>query len=356
MIRVLHVVESLAAGGIETTFLNILRAWREAPPWAIHEVLALSGGVLEAPYQQAADAVTIAASGDALERVVLGPYDVVYFTFERCAYRLLPLVVSRGRAAVVYGKGYDMGGMFRLNDGLAWQPDESMMWAADHVTFTTDRLAAGFAVPPARATVLGKAAAVRRFAALPSADVSTPNRIVCVANLHARKRLGDLVRAVARLRPEVGDLSVRFVGADGAGEGGRLAALASDLGISEACEIVGRRVDVADDLAASRIFALPSGCEGVPTAMLEAMAAARPVVMTDVGHVTSAVTDGVEGYVVAAGDVDALTDRLRRLLTDPVRARSMGLAARARAMGHDVVTVASRLRGVLAAAGGVRAA
>jgi len=356
VIRVLHVIESLAAGGIEPTLVNALRARRQAPPWATHDVVALAGGALEDAYRQAADAVTIAATEDALERTVLGPCDVVHFTFERCAYRLLPLVAARSGAALVYGKGYDMGGMARLNDGLAWQPDESMMWAADHVTFTTGQLAAGFAVPPGRSTVLGKAAAVRRFAALPPADPSTPNRIVCVANLHARKRLGDLVRAVSRLRPRVADLSVRFVGADAAGEGERLAALARELGVAGACEIVGRRADVADDLTASRIFALPSGCEGVPTAMLEAMAAARPVVMTDVGHVTSAVTDGVEGYVIAAGDVDALTDRLGRLVTDPVRARSMGLAARARAMGHDVVAVAARLRAVLAAAGGVRAA
>lgn len=356
MIRALHVVESLAAGGIETTFLNVLRAWRETSPWATHDVLAWAGGALEDAYRIAADAVTIAAAPEVQAATVIGPYDVIYFTFERCAHRLLPVAVSRSRAAVVYGKGYDMGGMFRLNDGFRWQPDESMMWAADHVTFTTGRLAAGFAVPAGRATVLGKAADVRRFADLPPADASTPNRIVCVANLHARKRLGDLIRAVARLRPEIGGLSLRLVGADSGGEADHLAALAASLGMAEACEMVGRRVDVAGDLAASRVFALPSGCEGVPTAMLEAMAAARPVVMTDVGHVTSVVTDGVEGYVVTAGDVEALSDRLRTLLVDPARARRMGLDGRSRAAGHDVLAVASRLRAVLEGVCGVHVA
>ena len=47
MMRVLHVIESLAPGGIETTFLNVLRAWRAAPPWATHDALAWSGGALE---------------------------------------------------------------------------------------------------------------------------------------------------------------------------------------------------------------------------------------------------------------------------------------------------------------------
>lgn len=356
MIRALHVIESLAPGGIETTFLNVLRAWREAPPWATHDVLAFAGGALEPAYRRTADAVVVAAEQDALTRTVLAPYDLVYFIFDRCAHRLLPLVVSQSRAAVVYGKGYDMGGMFRLNDDFRWQPDESMMWAADHVTFTTGALAAGFAVPAGRGTVLGKAADVRRFLAIPPADRSTPNRIVCVANLHARKRLGDLIEAVARLAPSIAGLSLRFVGADGGGEADRLAALAAARGVAAACEIVGRHDDVGQDLAESRVFALPSGCEGVPTAMLEAMAAARPVVVTDVGHVTSVVTEGVEGHVVGAGDVEALAGRLRALLEDPVRARRMGLRARSTALSHDVVAVAARLRDVLEGACGGRAA
>ncbi len=342
--RVLHVIESLAPGGIETTFLNVLRAWRAEPPWAVHHVLAFAGGALDGAYREAADAVTVAASFDDQARVLHEPWDVVYFTFERCALRLLPLAVSRTRAAVVYGKGYDMAGMFRLNDGVRWQPDESMLWASDHATFTTSALAGGFDVPPERATVLGKAADVRRFTALPPADAATPPRVVCVANLHARKRLGDLVRALAPLRDEVPGLRVRFVGADSSGEGAWLMLEAAALGMADACEIVGRRANVAEDLAVSRIFALPSGCEGVPTAMLEAMAAARPVVMTDVGHVTGALTDGVEGYVVGAGDVPALTARLRALLLDPAACLRMGLAGRARAVAHDVVAVAARLR------------
>lgn len=347
MIRILHVTESLAAGGIETTFLNMLRAWRREGPWATHDVLAFAGGSLESAYRAAADAVTIAPLRDEREQTVCAGYDVIYFLFERCAYQLMPLVVSRTRSAVIYGKGYDMGGMFRLNDSLEWQPDESLMWGADAMTFTTNDLAAGFNVPADRRTVLGKAADVRRFIPIPPVDASTPQRIVCVANLHARKRLGDLVEAAACLRMEIPDLRLRYVGADESGEGDRLRRLAAQLGVSDRLELVGRRLDVAGDLADSRVFSLPSGCEGVPTAMLEAMAAARPVVMSDAGHIRTVVRDGIEGYVVPVGEIDALTDRLRRLLTDTRNAESMSQAARARALAHDVTLVADRLRGVL---------
>jgi len=347
MIRVLHVIESLAAGGIETTFLNMLRAWRQEPPWAEHHVLAFAGGPLDAPYRETADSLTITASQDELEQAALAPYDVIYFLFERCAFRLLPAVAAHSRAAIVYGKGYDMGGMFRLNDGLAWQPDESLMWGSDRTTFTTDDLAGGFDLPASRRDVLGKAASIGPFLEMAEVYPFTANRVVCVANLHARKRLGDLVTAIATLRSEIPNVCVRFVGADDGYEAAKLMAQARDLGIESACELVGRRADVAADLQASRVFALPSGCEGVPTAMLEAMAAARPVVMTDVGHISGAVRDGVEGFIVPAGDVGALTARLRTLLTDPKLAAAMGRAARARVHVHDARVVAARLRHAL---------
>ena len=356
MMRALHVLESLAAGGIETTFLNALRAWRLEEPWAAHDVLAFAGGALEDAYRACADSVAVTAAPRDLERAVLQPYDVIDFLFDRCAYRLLPFVVGHAPAAVVYGKGYDLGGRVRANHGLAWQPDESLLWGADAATFTTSGLASGYHAPPERVEVLGKAASVERFLSLPPPDAWTPPRIVCVANLHALKRLGDLVVAVSRLRGELPGVRVRFVGADHTGEGERLRGAAREAGVEDACEIVGFHADVAGDLAEARVFALPSGCEGVPTAMLEAMAAARPVVVTDVGHIRSVVDDGVEGFLVAPGDVGALADRLRTLLVDPVRARAMGAAARARARGHDVRTVARRLRSVLerAAAGASR--
>jgi len=45
--------------------------------------------------------------------------------FERCAYRIVPQLVARTVTPVVYGKGYDMGGMYRLNEGLQWQGGHS---------------------------------------------------------------------------------------------------------------------------------------------------------------------------------------------------------------------------------------
>jgi glycosyltransferase involved in cell wall biosynthesis len=348
--RALHVLESFAAGGIETTFLNMLRAWRDEPAWASHHVLALGGGPLEEPYRAICGSVTVTSDPDELERVTTQGFDVVYVLFDRVAYRLLPWLVGHAGAAVVYGKGYDMGCMFRADAGLRWQADESLMWGTDATTFTTVPLSSLYDAPASRAAVLGKAADVRHFFGVPRLSGDAPRRIVCVANLHARKRLGDLLAVTAELRRSLPDVRVRLVGADDGREAERLRATADSLGLGAACEIVGRRSDVAADLRDSRIFALPSACEGVPTAMLEAMAAGRPVVMTDIGHVRSVVRDGIDGFLVPPGDLSAFADRLHRLITDAALAARMGAAARARAHIHDTHAVAARLRSVLESA------
>jgi glycosyltransferase involved in cell wall biosynthesis len=347
MKRILHVLESFAPGGIETTFLHVLRAFKTADPVVRHEVLAFAGGALEARYREVADAVSIGCDADTIDRHVAAGYDLVHILFERCAYRLVPQLLATASTPVVYGKGYDMGGMYRLNEGLRWQADESMLMACDGATFTTAALAAGYDIPADRTTVLRKAADVARFAALPAPDSKTPNRIVCVANLHARKRLGDLILALAGIAQAVPDVELRLVGGGAPAEIARLTALAAENHLSDRVSFAGITADVAPEIAAARVVALPSSCEGVPTALLEGMAAGRPVVASRVGHVASIVDDGVEGFLVETGDVEALGDRLLRLLMDAGLAGRMGEAARRRAAAHDVRVIAATLLAAL---------
>lgn len=345
--RVLHVLDSCGAGGIETTFLNVLKVWQREPSWAEHHLLAFDGGALERAFRQATTQVTVSSDRRVVQRALTDAYQLVHFLFSRSAYEWLPWMIGSVDSAVLYGKGYDMAGTARSSDGLRWQPDESLMWGCDAITFTTDALATHFTTAAARSTVLGKAADVTRFLAVPAVSSSTPERIVCVANLHALKRLGDLVRAVAILHETRPAVRLRFVGEDRSGERARLTTLAQVLGIEESCEWVGLRADVEDDLAQATVFALPSGREGVPTAVIEAMAAARPVVVTDVGHVRILVRDGVDGYVVPVGDTDALARRLGELLDDRARASAMGQHGRERAAAYDVPATAGRLRGAI---------
>jgi glycosyltransferase involved in cell wall biosynthesis len=141
----------------------------------------------------------------------------------------------------------------------------------------------------------------------------------------------------------VPDAEVRFVGGGSAAEAARLTSLAAGMNLAGAVSLAGGLADVAPDVARARVMALPSSCEGVPTALLEGMAAGRPVVATRVGHVASIVDDGVEGFLVTPGDIGTLAERLTRLLTRPELAASMGQAARTRAAAHDVAVIARTL-------------
>jgi glycosyltransferase involved in cell wall biosynthesis len=95
-------------------------------------------------------------------------------------------------------------------------------------------------------------------------------------------------------------------------------------------QVAGERTDVTDLVSAADVACLSSTAEGVPMAILEAMALARPVVATVVGGVGVAVVSGETGYLVEVGDVDAFVDALVRLAADPALASRLGDAGRER--------------------------
>ncbi len=345
--RVLHVLESLSPGGVETTFLNVLR---HLSPSMTHDVLAFAGGALEPEYRQAAHRVFVAHRADDLERLVVGGnYDAAYILFERCADRLLPMLLTRTATAVIYGKNYDFSGQWRSTEGFTWVPDDAMLAASDAVTFTTDALASAYAsADRARGHVLGKGADITPLMTIAPPAADTRNRILAIANPNPRKRLGDLVSALALVRRAVPDAEVRVIGGGDATEERRLRLLALQQGLAGAFVLAGVSRDIPSELREARIVALPSGNEGVPTALLEAMAAGRPVVTTDAGHVRSIVADGQEGFVVPIGDVSGMADRIVDLLSDRALAEAMGRRGRERAQRHGVEAIASRLSAILA--------
>jgi len=100
-------------------------------------------------------------------------------------------------------------------------------------------------------------------------------------------------------------------------------------------------------LTGSDCFVLPSYAEGLPMAMLEAMAHGMPVIATRVGAIPEVVTDGVEGFLIEPGDVAALADRLVQMERDPSLRHRMGVAARKRVeQGYSIDTMVERLMAV----------
>jgi glycosyltransferase involved in cell wall biosynthesis len=93
---------------------------------------------------------------------------------------------------------------------------------------------------------------------------------------------------------------------------------------------LGYQEEVAPYYAAFDAMILPSINEGTPVSAIEALAAGRPVVATRVGGVPDVVREGEDGFLVDAGDVDALAERLAELAGDPELRERLGAAGRAR--------------------------
>jgi glycosyltransferase involved in cell wall biosynthesis len=162
-----------------------------------------------------------------------------------------------------------------------------------------------------------------------------------VARLSAQKAHHVLFEAFAILRAS--QPRARLVVVGGGPREQELRRLAADLGLGDSVQFTGVLRDVPDVLPAFDVACLSSVHEGVPVAVIEAMAAGIPVVATDCGALRDIVVEGEHGHLVPVGDAEALADRLLRLAADaPLRER---LAKAARARAEDCYRIEQTARG-----------
>lgn len=153
--------------------------------------------------------------------------------------------------------------------------------------------------------------------------------VAIVAGLRVEKDHPTFLRAAQLVLDTLPNTKFLIVG-DGSLRGG-LEALAERLGIVDSTRFLGWRSDVDRILRATDVFALCSyTTECFPFSVLEAMAAGRPVVSSDVGGVGEMIEPGISGYLVAPRSPNEFAARLVDVLSDREAASRMGLAARRR--------------------------
>lgn len=179
--------------------------------------------------------------------------------------------------------------------------------------------------------------------------------VLLLGSIDDRKGVPEAIQAFAQV---VRQHPAAVLNLAGPAEPGALAGyqrMVADLGLGESVRFLGTvRGDAKSRLLEeSSVFILPSRAEGLPIALLEAMAAGRPVVTTRVGAIPDVIADGENGFLIMAGDVDALAERINRLLgSADLRAR-MGRCAWERARSrYDVAVVAERLADLYGELGG----
>lgn len=149
--------------------------------------------------------------------------------------------------------------------------------------------------------------------------------ITIIGRINREKGYDDLVEALYLLR----DLpwQALFIGPDE----GYLAGIESQVGnygLTDRIHLLGQRNDITDLLAVTDIYVLPSYREGLPRSLIEAQSMTLPCVATNIRGCREVVEEGVTGFLVPPGDHVALSNALRRLLTDPGLRAQMGREGR----------------------------
>ncbi len=161
-----------------------------------------------------------------------------------------------------------------------------------------------------------------------------------ISRLHPQKGLRYLLDAMPHVRKQQPDIRLLIVG-DGELRT-ELQEQAQLLNLSATVIFAGTRNDVTDILPILDLFILPSLWEGLPLAVLEAMAASLPIIATNVGGVPELVIDGKTGRLITSGNEIALSQAILQLLTHPKQAKKMGVAGQKRASTEFSATSITR--------------
>jgi len=204
-------------------------------------------------------------------------------------------------------------------------------------------------IPPEKITVVPNAIDLRRFS--PAAPQAAEARaalgipagatvLAGIGRLNPQKNFSLFLDVAAALAPQFPGL--RFLIAGGGPEESMLRAKAASLGLAEKTVFAGHVADARQAYAAADILLMPSRFEGLPMALLEAMAMGVPVVASRLDGIAEVVADGSEGLLVEPGNAPAFAAAVAELLGNPTRASEISKNARAKVEARHSVECMTR--------------
>lgn len=162
--------------------------------------------------------------------------------------------------------------------------------------------------------------------------VSCGFRVATTGRIVKGKGFEDLLRAYASFAKQTPDSELLMIGGNIAQDiqpfQWEFSNAIDALGLNTKVRITGMVDNVEEYLAASDLFVLPSYREGMPRALIEAMAMGLPCIATDIRGCREIVSDGVNGFLYPAGNIDALIELIARCFGDPSELARMGAKAR----------------------------
>lgn len=234
----------------------------------------------------------------------------------------------------------------RLAQALALQPrTQASIGVSEGVR--TALVERGF--DPAKCIAIPNGIALERFAASAPAPWEQREAAILMASRFARQKdHATLIAALALLRARGLAPTLYLAGAGSARLRRKAAAQAARLGLQQQVRFLGSVADLPQRLAATQLFVLSTHWEGMPLALVEAMAAGCACVATDVLGAREVIEHGRTGLLVPHADEQALADALQALLRDAPRAAQLGQAARRQAFdGYGRQLMWQRYRALL---------
>lgn len=178
----------------------------------------------------------------------------------------------------------------------------------------------------------------RQLFDLPRSDQDEPPFVIlCVAELNANKNQKQLIEALGQLGVQGGNIHLAFAGTGPFEQA--LLELANRLGVSAQVHMLGYRRDIPDLLRACDVAALVSYREGLPRAMMEAMAVGKPVIGTHIRGIRDLIEHETTGMLVPVDDITATAKALIQLRDDPALTTAMGEANKERIIPYGLPAV-----------------
>lgn len=346
-IAILHLIDSLSVGGAERLILGLAeRIDRERFQFHLCCLGSQRGNALQESFERLDIPVHVLGSRNfynlraplAVARYIRQhQIDIVHthLTYADVVGRVVGRAMNRPVVSTLQNvpRNYD-----RDRRDRSWLERQSARFLATKLIGVSPTIRELFirewGIPASRIEMFYNAVPMEQYVQLPAQPSGTADAGPLITNIgrlspqKAQDLLLDAAKLVLKQRPDARFMIV--------GQGRLEQALkeqAVRLGIAERVLFTGLRHDIPAALGESDVFVLSSLWEGLPLTAVEAMAAARPVVLTDVGGNRDLVEDGVHGLIVPPNDVPALAQAILQLLNDPQRLE-IGLAGRAR-VRHD---------------------
>jgi len=256
---------------------------------------------------------------------------------------LAEMVARAGRPLVLHAHGSEFDLFYRkLPAAVRRNVNRTLQRANVFITLSTqwrDFYVEECEISPSQIVVLPNP--VRVPSEVPDRSARQTVQFLHLGRLGERKGAYDLVNAFAGLPEGLRNRARLVMAGDGDVEG-----------VRKMAEPLGSQVEVHSwinsherDLMLERsdVFALPSRAEGVPMALLEAMANGLPSITSPVGGIPDVFRHGLDGALVTPGDVEQIRAAMARLISDDAARLAAGRAARERARAFDVHVYARRL-------------